>query len=301
MELRDIEIFLTLAEELHFGRTAERLRLTPARVSQSVKAQERRIGGPLFVRTTRTVRLTTLGKQLQKELGVAHRQITAAVQNATIAAGGGIAGTLILGSMGAQPFTITPVLDLFRERHPDVELVIREIHPTAPLNELRTCEVDVAHLWLPVGEPDIAEGPVVHVCDAVLMVNEAHPLAGRTSVTWEDLGDCVVLRGVDVPRAMEEVFHPHVTPSGRPIPRGPVATSWHEEMTLVAANKAVAVVASDAILFYKWPNIVYIPITDAAPVRWAFAWRASSETPLIRALAEAARDASSRPESINPQ
>ena len=44
MELRDIEVFLTLAEELHFGRTAERLHVTPARVSQAIKKQERAIG-----------------------------------------------------------------------------------------------------------------------------------------------------------------------------------------------------------------------------------------------------------------
>ncbi|MEV7025032.1 LysR family transcriptional regulator [Kitasatospora sp. NPDC093558] len=51
MELRDIEIFLTLAEELHFGRVAERLHVSPARVSQAIKAQERRIGAQLFERT----------------------------------------------------------------------------------------------------------------------------------------------------------------------------------------------------------------------------------------------------------
>ena len=60
MELRDIEIFLTLAEELHFGRTAERLRVSPARITQAIKKQERQIGAPLFERTNRTVRLTSL-------------------------------------------------------------------------------------------------------------------------------------------------------------------------------------------------------------------------------------------------
>ena len=58
MELRDIEVFLTLAEELHFGRTAERLHVTPARVSQAIKKQERAIGAALFERTSRVVRLT---------------------------------------------------------------------------------------------------------------------------------------------------------------------------------------------------------------------------------------------------
>ncbi|MFD0526058.1 LysR family transcriptional regulator [Kitasatospora arboriphila] len=61
MEFRDIEIFLVLAEELHFGRAAERLRVSQARVSQALKKQERRIGAVLFERTSRTVRLTDVG------------------------------------------------------------------------------------------------------------------------------------------------------------------------------------------------------------------------------------------------
>ena len=64
MELRDIEIFLTLAEELHFTRTAERLHVTQARVSQAIKKQERRIGAALFERNNRQVALTPIGQQL---------------------------------------------------------------------------------------------------------------------------------------------------------------------------------------------------------------------------------------------
>ncbi|MGW8882036.1 LysR family transcriptional regulator, partial [Streptomyces mirabilis] len=73
MELRDIEIFLTLAEELHFGRTAARLHVSPARVSQAIKKQERRIGGALFDRTSHHVRLTPLGRQLYDDLLPVHR------------------------------------------------------------------------------------------------------------------------------------------------------------------------------------------------------------------------------------
>ncbi|MFD9637391.1 LysR family transcriptional regulator [Streptomyces violascens] len=61
MERRDLEIFLTLADELHFGRTAERLHVSQARVSQTVKQLERRIGASLFERTSRRVQLTTIG------------------------------------------------------------------------------------------------------------------------------------------------------------------------------------------------------------------------------------------------
>ena len=295
MELRDIEIFLTLARELHFGRTAQRLRVTPARVSQAIKKQERRIGAPLFYRTTRTVRLTPAGERLYQELSAGYRQIMDGIR--TVAASvGGIHGVLTLGAMGPQALVIADLLDRFRARHPAIEVHHREIHATAPLAELGSGTVDAALIWLPVSEPDITVGPVTHTSDILLMVGAGHPLAGRDTVCWEDLGDCTVLTGTDVPTSMEETFHPRHTPSGRPIARGPAASSWHEQITLVAGGRIVCGVVTDAARFYPWPGIVYVPIRDAPPAHWALVWRTASETPLIRALCETVADAQLNPE-----
>jgi DNA-binding transcriptional LysR family regulator len=100
LELRDIEIFLALAEELHFGRTAERLHVSPARVSQAIKKQERLIGVELFVRTSRSVLLTPAGERLRDELAPGHRQIQAATTSAAAAARG-IGGELRVGYAAA--------------------------------------------------------------------------------------------------------------------------------------------------------------------------------------------------------
>ena len=78
MDTAEIEVFLVLAEELHFGRTAERLRLPQPRVSRLVAALERRAGGALFERTSRRVRLTPLGQQLASQLRPAYAQLTEA-------------------------------------------------------------------------------------------------------------------------------------------------------------------------------------------------------------------------------
>ena len=64
LERHEIEAFLTLAEELHFGRTAERLHVSTARVSQTIRKLERRVGAPLFDRTSRRVELSPAGGQL---------------------------------------------------------------------------------------------------------------------------------------------------------------------------------------------------------------------------------------------
>ena len=83
MNTAEIEVFLVLAEELHFGRTAERLCLQQPRVSRLVARLERRAGGVLFDRTSRRVRLTPLGEQLRGRLQLAYGEITAAIEGGT--------------------------------------------------------------------------------------------------------------------------------------------------------------------------------------------------------------------------
>ncbi|MFG1708538.1 LysR family transcriptional regulator [Nonomuraea sp. M3C6] len=289
MELRDIEIFLVLAEELHFGRTAERLHVSPARISQAIKKQERRIGAPLFDRTPRAVRLTSLGEQLQRDLGAGYRQIMEGIEAAKSTVSG-ISGTLTLGTIGPYSLAITHILDLFQTRHPGALLQHREIQPPSPLDLLRSGEVDVAHLWLPVREPDLTVGPVTHVSDVVLMVAATHPYAERDSICLEDFGDCAVVQGRSIPPYMEEVLNPHRTPTGRPVGRGPKVTTWQEALTAVSSGQAVAGVIAEFAEFYPWPSLAFIPIRDAAPCRAALVWRTANETPLIRALAQAASD-----------
>ena len=87
MDIAEIEVFLVLAEELHFGRTAERLRMPQPRVSRLVSAFERRIGGALFERTSRRVGLTPLGQRLAGQLQPAYGQLTAVLEDARAAAG----------------------------------------------------------------------------------------------------------------------------------------------------------------------------------------------------------------------
>ncbi|MGW2216962.1 LysR family transcriptional regulator [Nonomuraea sp. NPDC001684] len=289
--MREIEIFLTLAEELHFSRTAERLGISPARVSQSIKKQERRIGAPLFDRTTRAVRLSPLGEQLYQALKSGHRQITQGIATAQATADG-TAGTLTLGTVGPLSTQIKDVLDLFLARHPNARIQHREIQPASPLDLLKSGEVDVAHLWLPIREPDLTIRPTSHASDVVLMVSADHPYAGRDSICLEDLGDCTVVEGQSIPSCMEEIFNPYHTPSGRPVRRGHKVTTWQETLSAVATGQATAGVTAEAAAFYPWPSLAFVPIRDAPPCRWTFAWRTAAETPLIRAFARAAADAS---------
>src|SRR5690349_20158069 len=100
MERNEIEAFLSVAEELHFGRAAVRLRISPSRVSQTIQQIERRVAAALFERTSRRVALTPIGQQLLTELRPANDQMQRAIENAT-SAGRGIDGLLEVGFYGA--------------------------------------------------------------------------------------------------------------------------------------------------------------------------------------------------------
>ncbi|MCX5197355.1 LysR family transcriptional regulator [Streptomyces sp. NBC_00249] len=167
MEIRDIEIFLTLAKELHFGRTAERLHVTVARVSQAIKKQERQIGGALFARTSHHVSLTPLGQQLHDDLLPVHRGLQRSLERAALAAKGRTE-VLRLGMTSSNVEDLRPVLDEFSSRHPACTVQIRAVGYNDPFAALRHDTIDVLLAWLPIREPDLTVGPVAYTEPVVL-------------------------------------------------------------------------------------------------------------------------------------
>lgn len=290
MELRDIEIFLMLAEELHFGRSAERLHVSPARVSQAIKKQERVIGAQLFERTSRHVRMTPVGEVLLQRLKPAYEGIQEAIAEVTTIARHP-SGTLTLGVMGAQMHDMRPVLTHFRAGHPSVELRFKEVFFSDPFGALRAGEVDAVTTWLPVREPDLTVGVVLREEPLHLMVATDHPLARQESVSMEVLGDHIVPRlNGPLPAYWESAVLPARTPAGRPVRRGPAVSTFYEILAFVAAGDVVCTVPDEGRRYNAQPDVAFLPLHDAPPVQWALIWRTDSATPLVRALAEAATD-----------
>ena len=290
MELRDIEIFLTLAEELHFGRTAERLHVTPARVSQAIKKQERIIGAELFERTSRVVRLTPVGEQLRGELEVGYRQIRQAIGGAA-ATVRGISGTVRVGF--SAPWCgdlIVRAAEVFRDRSPACSVQIVERMLTDRFGPLRTGEIDLQLTELPADEPDIVNGPILFRERRALQVPSGHPLASRSSVTLEDYGDCEVIAIANVPEYFLDFHVPRRTPSGRPIRRTSVALSFQEVQSLIAAGKGVQPIALRAAAYHGRPDTAIVPFDDAPPIEYGLTWLAAADTTKVRAFVRAVLD-----------
>ncbi|MEV0246067.1 LysR family transcriptional regulator [Nocardia sp. NPDC050712] len=270
MELRDIEIFLTLAEELHFGRTAERLHISTPRVSQTIAKQERRIGAPLFERTSRKVTLTPLGEQLRDDLRAGYRRILDGVESAASAARGG-PETLTLGVLGPMWQDLAPITALFRTRCPSVRLRMREVRIDDPFALVRSGEVDVALLAMPVLEADLETGPPAFTEPIVLVVGHAHALAGRTSVTLAEIAEYEVLpSGLPLPDYWEKSFSPlPARESDAPQP------TREEILFAVSAGDAVAFACGQAIKYYDRGEAVYLPIEESPTLSWGLVHRAA--------------------------
>ncbi|MFF1344889.1 LysR substrate-binding domain-containing protein [Streptomyces sp. NPDC058322] len=288
MEIRDIEIFLTLAQELHFGRTAERLHVSPARVSQAIKKQERRIGGVLFDRTSHHVRLTPLGRQLYDDLLPVHHGLQRGLERAALSARGKSA-VLRLGMTSSNSEDLRPLLTAFTSRHPGCTVQIRAVGYNDPFSALRRGTIDVLLAWLPIREPDLTVSSVVCTEPVVLCVSSTHRLASRRSVSYEDLADEAVLTGA-APDYWRESLIPAHTPGGRPIPRGPSAVNGTQLLAIVSSGEAVCPAHAHALRYYARPDIAYVPIHDAPLSRWALCWRTSGETASIRDFAQVADD-----------
>jgi DNA-binding transcriptional LysR family regulator len=289
MELRDIEIFLTLAEELHFGRTAARLHVSQARVSQAIGQQERRLGAVLFDRSNRRqVRLTPLGRQLCDDLRPVYAGLRDSLERARLTAGG-IDAVLRVGIIPNNAHDLRPYWDAFRSGHPEWKLRILQAPFVDPFAGLRRGDVDVLVAWLPVEEPDLTVGPVLFAEPRVVAVAADHELTRHPTISLEMLGD---FQHPDVEGAgyWHDGFVPTHTPSGRPIERGPLVWNSEEILTLVSTGEVVSLFSNHMARYWARPDIAYLPVQDMDALPYAAIWRTDNENDLIRAFAQIVHD-----------
>lgn len=291
LELREIRVFLTLAEELHFGRAAGRLGITPVRVSQTIQTLEARIGARLFDRTCRQVRVTPLGEQLQRAIASGYDQLRRAWEDIHELATG-VTGTLRLGTYAyvATGPQLMEVIKAFETRHPDCKVQVTEtgLDP-AQFDRLHHDQLDLIAMRTPLNDPDLTIGPTLTREARVLVVAADHPLAAHRSVSVEDLADYTTTDVAGAPREIMETFSPPRTPSGRPIRRTSL-NSIPEAAVRAATGELVHPTVSSFLTSYQHPGLVAVPIRDLPPATTALVWARANHSIKIQAFARAAAD-----------
>ena len=280
VELRDIRVFLTLAEELHFGRTAERMHLTPSRVSQTLRDLERKLGAQLVHRTSRRVELTPRGAAFLSELRPAYDHLAATLAGAEASARA-MQGVLRLG-LFSGPSGGSRLIELvraFEGHHPGAHVEVSQVSWDDPLGPLRANEVELMASWLPLQQPDLVVGPVLATYPRMLAVSLHHPFAARERVLVEELAGERIARFSGWPRELEESFSPPQTPSGRPLAAMNVPAGGRSQLGLsmrIARGEILHLTVPPAA---PHPDIAYVAVDGLPPLSSALVWRRRERNP----------------------
>jgi len=186
IELRHLRYFVAVAEELHFGRAAQRLHMAQPPLSQQIRKLEEMIGHPLLLRSSRQVRLTAAGEELLKRAQQTLRKVAEDVHSTRRIARGEV-GTLTVGFIASAMLTDLPrMLSAYRQRFPEVELRLREFYTSALLRALRDGTVDLG-FTRDAGKEEDLHTEVLLPEPYIAIVPAQHPLAAKTSIRAADL------------------------------------------------------------------------------------------------------------------
>ncbi|WP_050514428.1 LysR family transcriptional regulator [Streptomyces rimosus] len=295
LETREIEAFLSVAEELHFGRAAERLRLSTSRVSHLIRAVERRVGTQLFVRSSRSVTLNPHGAQLYAGLRAAYIQIERVLDDVRRAGALG-GGVLRVGFSTTVPEKLrTGLVGAFERSHPECRVVASGLPTTDLFRWLgKEWPVDVFVTWMPPAsapaELPLRIGPVIHREPRAVMLGSGHPLAGHDTVDIEELaagGHPVIYP--QLPAWFGEHWAPATTPAGRTVHLRRLPAGYVEDVLRIVAEGECAHLTFTSLLeAYGRPGVALVPLTGLPPVAVRAVWVAGPQEQLASAFAECA-------------
>jgi DNA-binding transcriptional LysR family regulator len=291
VEIRQLEAFVAVAEELHFGRAAARLRLAQSPLSQTIRKLERELGVTLFDRSTRSVALTPSGQAL---LPHAHRVFEELElgRQATRAVSGDVYGAVNLGFSGALNHrTLPPLTRAVRRRYPQVTLnLVAGVLTRDGVTQLERGSLDLCFVALPLeASPRVRSRLIAREpLGAALPID--HPRAGDAAVDLIDLADDDFittpaasgsgLREAGVRACIDAGFRPRVVQE---------ITDPFMILTLVAAGVGVALI-SDGVAQIMPSGSVFVPLRGAPThLDHAIAWAAdnpSSVLPAVLAVAD---------------
>lgn len=289
LDLRLVEYFTAVAEELHFGRAAERLHIAQPSLSQQIRRLEAQLGVQLLERNSRNVRLTPAGDALLRE----GRRILAQAQRAITATRAAGAELLTVGFYGSAGTALLPaVLAAFQERRPMTEVSVREIL-FGGIDEILDGKVNVAFTRLLPDQTEL-EVEIIGTEPRVVALASAHPLAGRETLTFADLaGESFIVNPMFAQDGPPARWLAEQRRHGLPGHVAAEARSPQEIIALVGAGRGVCLVPAAAALHDRRTDIAYVPVTDAEPAVVSLAWLPDRSSTMIETFVATAREVAS--------
>lgn len=293
LELRQLRYFVTVAEELHFGRAARRLHMTQPPLSQTIMALEQMLGAPLFERNRRGVALTAAGNALLPE---ARRLLLQAAGLAELVqrAAAGASGRLALAFVSSADYSVLPPsLRAYRAAFPQVEITLKEATSDLQLEDLLEGRVDAGLLIPPLPDRARQELEYLPVLSEPLVL--AAP-AGLPQLAGGGAADLRRLAGIPL-----IIFPRHISPglydailsvfraAGITPEVGQEAIQMQTIVSLVSAGMGLALVPQ-SVSNLRRPGVAYLPLVQGTPlVETGLAWRRDNASPVLRGFLELMR------------
>ncbi|MEU2622135.1 LysR family transcriptional regulator [Streptomyces sp. NPDC007157] len=279
METRELRYFVAVAEELHFGKAAQRLGIAQPPLSRAIGLLERRLGAPLLERTSRTVTLTEAGSVLLREARAALDAVEAAerrTRRAALAATGR-PGVVLATKAGASGELLAKLLDAYAAE-PDavtVDLLLCGIGEQEGM--LRDGRADVALLHLPFDSTVGFDTEQLRTEKQVVILPAGHPLTSRAQVRRAEVAE---LSDLPMPR--------WPGPDGRyPDGPGPQARDHAQLLQLIALGRACWI-APESSRAQLSDGLAAVPVQDAPSVTTVIAWPPHSRSRAVAGLVRAA-------------
>ncbi|MEW2511278.1 LysR substrate-binding domain-containing protein [Streptomyces sp. NPDC046870] len=280
VDLRKLRYFVAVAEELHFGRAAERLHVAQPVLSRQIRSLEDDLGVEVFARDRRGTLLTAAGQQLLEDAVPLLASAEALLRRVRTAGRG--TPTLTVGFMPG--ITLTPATALFTARRPGVDVRLLRTSWDDQVEVLHDGRADIGVVRLPVDRRGLQVRPLFRE-PRVVMVPAGHRLADRASVTVGDLAPEHLLQDPDAVPEWRDVA---LELRERRRPGVPVIRQVEEKLELVASGAGICVLPLSTAGFYTRPDVIALPVEDIGPNEVALAWVASRRSPLVHDFAEAA-------------
>jgi DNA-binding transcriptional LysR family regulator len=279
VDLRKLRYFVAVAEELHFGRAAERLHIAQPVLSRQIRALEADLRAELFRRDRRATELTAAGRQLLEDAP----PLLASAQAVRRRAQGALRDAPAF-AVGFMPgITVTAAVRALTARHPDLTVDVFRTYWADQAQVVLDGRVDVCFVRVPVDRRGLHLRPMFEE-PRVAVVPAGHPLAGKASVGIGDLAGEYLLQDPDaVPEWRDLPAHGDAPPRRRPR-----VDTVEEKLEYVAAREGLVILPLSTAVFYTREDIVHVPVHDIPPTQVHLAWSAARRAPLIAEFAELA-------------
>ncbi|WP_159945036.1 MULTISPECIES: LysR family transcriptional regulator [unclassified Nocardiopsis] len=256
--IHHLRCFLAVARELHFGRAAARLHLSPSALSEQVTTLERRLSRPLFDRTSRGVELTGHGREL---LPLAERAVTSMDEVVDWGRGEASRPRVRIGLMVSST-RFRSVMAQAAHQMPQVRWQVRHLGFTGCYEALARADVDCTFTGGIERTTGFESLPLWEE-ERVLVTSRGHRLADRESVTLAEIAEETFVAAED---ETAERWFSSVAAGGFSPRLLPVARNFEEVLEMCAAGQGVNIAGCSAAATYAHPGVRFVPITDASPM-----------------------------------